>query len=78
MLNAIEGFKSYGQIKKLSEAIEITNGLSVPVLSVAGLLKAKRALKRPKDLYDIVELEAIQEVQSTAKAEAEGQSFRIR
>ena len=78
MLNSIEGFKSYGQIKKLSEASEIANGLMVPVLSVSGLLKTKRALRRPKDLQDIIELEAIQEVQSTAKAEAEGQSFQIR
>lgn len=78
MLKVIEGFNSYGQIKKLAEASEIANGLFVPVLSITGLLKTKRALKRPKDLQDIVELEAIQEVQPTAKAEAEGQSFRIR
>lgn len=78
MRSAIEGFKSYAQIKKLSDASEIANGLVVPVLSVSGLLKTKRTLKCLKDLQDIVELEAIQEVQPTSKAEAEGQSFRIR
>ena len=59
LLNRVDGFNSYAAVKKLSESYEYENGKMATVLSIEGLLKAKRCLKRPKDIQDIVELEAI-------------------
>lgn len=59
LLRSIDGFQSYAAVKHLSAPFELAPNLSVNVLSIEGLLKAKRFLKRPKDVQDIVELEAI-------------------
>jgi len=62
LLNRVEGFKSYGAIQKLSEDYILPNAAGiVSVLSIDGLLKAKRAMNRPKDKQDIVELEALKQ-----------------
>lgn len=62
LIDRIAGFKSYGELK--SYAVEHDIGFPVRVLATEGLLKAKRAMKRPKDVQDIVELEALQEAQT--------------
>lgn len=60
LLNQIEGFKSYGAIRTLSEDYVLPNSAgAVAVLSIDGLLKTKRYMNRPKDVQDILELEAI-------------------
>ena len=65
LLNRIDGFKSYSAIKSLSENYALPHGAgAIAVLSIDGLLKTKRAMKRPKDQQDIVELEAIKQAQA--------------
>lgn len=59
LLNRVDGFHSYAAVKKLSEIYDLGYGKTAAVLSIDGLLKAKRFLKRPKDVQDVVELEAI-------------------
>ena len=63
LLNLVDGFKSYGGVKKLSEPCDLPNvSGSVYVMNIDGLLKAKRAMNRPKDRQDIVELDAIKQI----------------
>jgi hypothetical protein len=65
LLNRVEGFKSYGAIKALTTSYPLPGrDVQVPVLSTEGLLKAKRAMSRPKDLQDIVELEALDQMRA--------------
>jgi hypothetical protein len=72
LLNRIDGFKSYGAIKALSQELTLANGsVTVAVLSIDGLLKTKRAMNRPKDKQDIVELEAIKQAMAIGDAGAD-------
>lgn len=59
LLNKIEGFATYGTIKKYAEVEDV--GVEAPVLSIEGLIKAKEAMKRPKDVQDLIELRALAE-----------------
>ena len=59
LMSRVDGFNSYAALKKFSQPYEFADGKTCIVLSIDGLLKAKRFLKRPKDAQDIVELEAI-------------------
>jgi hypothetical protein len=59
LLRNVDGSNSYAAVKKLSELHAFEGGKTAAVLSIDGLLKAKRFLKRAKDAQDIVELEAI-------------------
>lgn len=77
LLDRIQGFSSYGFVRRNAETIDI--GVDVPILSIDGLLRAKRAMKRPKDLHDIVELEALQEahrLQCPEDDDGRGMRFR--
>lgn len=74
LLNRIQGFASYGFLKQNAEIQNL--GVDTPVLTIAGLLRAKRAMKRPKDMQDIVELEALEEVQTLAQQPSGGASMR--
>lgn len=67
LLSNIAGFKSYSAIKKASEPVTI-DGRSIPMLTRDGVIKAKRALKRPKDIDDIKQLEAIAELEAINQA----------
>lgn len=50
-----------GWVRVLAESDEIAwSGVTVRVLSLSGLIKAKRASARPKDLAQLPELEALQ------------------
>ncbi len=62
LLSAIAGFKSYDAIKKASNTVDV-DGRSIPMLTLAGVIKSKRALKRPKDIDDIHQLEAVAELE---------------
>jgi hypothetical protein len=63
LLPTIRGFFNYWNIKQASTTGESEQGCPVRFLSIEGLLKAKKALKRPKDVQDIVELEALLEIE---------------
>lgn len=63
LLSSIAGFKSYRAIKVASEAFN-ADGRSVPMLTREGVIKSKRALKRPKDIDDIMQIEALAELEA--------------
>jgi hypothetical protein len=74
LLSSIEGFKSYGFVKRKAEVRDV--GIPVPVLSIEGLVRTKKAMNRPKDQQDIVELQALDEAQRLSAPE-DGASFRL-
>ena len=63
MLPTIRGFFNYWNVKAASQVAELEGGAPVRFLSIDGLLKAKEAMKRPKDVQDIVELKALLEIE---------------
>lgn len=75
LLDSIHGFKSYALVKQNAEIQDV--GVKAPVLSIAGLLRAKRAMQRPKDQQDAVELEALAEARDFAQ-DAGGASIKLR
>jgi predicted nucleotidyltransferase len=58
LLGDMAGVGSYAEARKLSESIDLF-GHRVKVLSIEGLIKAKKAAGRPKDIAHIKELEVI-------------------
>jgi hypothetical protein len=66
LLDKLTGFHSFAYVRELSTVEDV--GVPVRVLGIDGLLKAKRALKRPKDMYDIAELEALRGAPTSAEA----------
>lgn len=75
LLSQIDGFNSYGFVKKNAELYDV--GVPTPVLSIEGLIRTKKAMNRPKDLQDIVELEALDEVRRLVKPD-EGAAIRLK
>ena len=67
LLKSIAGFNSYGAIKKYSETFDV-GGRVIRMLTRDGVIKSKRALKRPKDIEDIKQLEAIAELEAIDQA----------
>ena len=64
----IAGVGKYHEALAYADESELINGISpIKVLSPAGLIAAKRAAGRPKDLAAIPELEAIEELRRTAE-----------
>jgi|SRR5882724_90675 len=60
-LAEVAGLGFYDAVQRASVTMNI-NGIDCQVLSVAGLIKAKKAAGRPRDLYAIPELEALEEL----------------
>jgi predicted nucleotidyltransferase len=57
----LAGLGGYDHVMKYSEALDLY-GLPVNILSLEGLIKAKKAAGRPKDLLQLKELEALKEL----------------
>lgn len=55
------GLGAYDQVLSVSEVLELY-GMSVPVLTLEGLITAKRATGRPRDQEHLLELEALLEL----------------
>jgi len=66
ILGEVTGMGAYEQIVAFSEDIEIFE-VSCKVLTLEGLIKAKRAVGRAKDLKLLPELEALLEIRKTEK-----------
>lgn len=64
LLADVDGFKSYGALKNVSETVFLRDRLSVRMLTRAGIIKSKRALGRGKDIEDIRQLEALAEAEA--------------
>jgi len=60
LLGDMAGVGDYPEALKLSDPLDLF-GLHVDVLSIEGLLRAKKAAGRPKDIAHIKELEGIRE-----------------
>lgn len=61
LFGEVTGLGSYEHVLALSEAMELY-GTSVHVLTLEGLIKAKRATGRPRDWEQLLELEALLEL----------------
>lgn len=59
-LGYVKGIDGYGECLKWSEPIEMA-GFTMLTLTLEGILLAKRAMGRPRDLQAIFELEAVRE-----------------
>jgi len=63
LLGEVAGVGTYSEVKLMSDIFELY-GYDVQVLSISGLIKAKRAAGRTKDLLVLPELEALREALS--------------
>ena len=66
ILGEVTGIRSYPQVEALSEPMEIF-GNDYRVLTLEGLIRAKRELGRAKDLRILPELEALAEIRKGEK-----------
>lgn len=62
LIGELSGIGGYGSARAMSDEVEY-EGFAVHVLSLRGLIRAKRAAGRPKDLIAIPELESLAEVE---------------
>ncbi len=60
-LAEVSGLGSYENVKAAADA-RIIDGIRIAVLSLSGLIRAKKAVGRPKDLYVLPKLEALEEL----------------
>jgi len=60
-LSFIDGLGDYQTVKRASELVKIKD-LPLRILSLDGLIKAKKAMNRPRDRQVIFELEAIKKL----------------
>lgn len=67
LLGEVAGLGSYEQVLAASEEMELY-GMSVHVLTLEGLIAAKRAAGRPRDLEHLLELEALLELRKGTTA----------
>ncbi|MDH4240014.1 MAG: nucleotidyltransferase [Phycisphaerae bacterium] len=62
-LASIDGLGDYKDVEKLSEITDLGGGLRIRVLTVDSLIKARKAMKRPRDREAVLQLEAIKKMQ---------------
>jgi hypothetical protein len=67
LFGEVAGLGAYDRVRDLSKVVPLF-GFGCRVLSVEGLVRAKRAAARTKDLLVLPELEALLEVESRLKA----------
>jgi len=60
-LGEVTGLGTYSDVKASSDTRDI-QGMQIAVLSLVGLIKAKKAAGRPKDLYVLPELEGLEQL----------------
>jgi len=65
-LGEVAGFPDYSAVKAASEIISIL-GMECRILSVAGLIRAKQATGRKKDLEAVLELKGLLEIRKKTK-----------
>ncbi len=63
LLGQVDGFLNYEELKTYSTQIDVY-GVDAAFLSIPGLIRAKRAANRPKDLLALPELEALNEAET--------------
>lgn len=65
-IGEVAGFPNYEAVKRASETINIL-GMECRILSLSGLIRAKEAAGRKKDLEALVELKGLLEIKKRAK-----------
>ena len=65
-MGEVTGMGDYEQVVKFSEEMEMF-GITCKVLTLEGLIKAKQAVARAKDLKLLPELEALLEIRKAEK-----------
>jgi hypothetical protein len=66
-LDSIKGLGDYEDVENLSETRDLGDGLQIRVLTINSLIKARKAMKRPRDKEAILQLEAIKKMQKKNK-----------
>lgn len=64
----VSGLGGFASVKAASEVMKI-GAIEVHVLSLAGLIKSKSAAGRPRDLYVLPELKALEELKKKTHSE---------
>ena len=62
-LASIQGLGDYEDVKNLSEIRDLGGGLRIRVLTIDSLIKARKAMNRPRDKEAVLQLEAIKKMQ---------------
>jgi len=62
-LGSIQELGNYEDIEPLSEIRDLGSGLRIRVLTIDSLIKARRAMNRPRDREAVLQLEAIRKMQ---------------
>jgi hypothetical protein len=61
-LGFVQGLGNYVDVEALSEIRDIGGGLKIRVLTVDSLIRARKAMNRPRDRVAVLELEAIRKI----------------
>jgi len=64
--NFIDGLGDYKKVKRVSELVEVQD-LQLRVVGLEALIKAKKAMNRPRDTEAILQLEAIKKLKKRQK-----------
>ena len=67
-LGEVSGLGGFSSVKAVSDVMKIS-GIEIHVLSLAGLIKSKSAAGRPRDLYVLPELKALEEFKKKTHSE---------
>jgi hypothetical protein len=62
-LASIQGLGDYEDVENLSEIRDLGGGLRIRVLTIDSLIKARKAMDRPRDREAVLQLEAIKKLQ---------------
>jgi len=62
-LASIQGLGDYQDVEKLSEIRDLGGGLRIRVLTIDSLIKARKAMNRPRDREAVLQLETIKKLQ---------------
>ena len=66
-LSFIKGLGNYEDVETLSEIRDIGDGLRIHVLTIDSLIKARKAMNRPRDKEAVLQLEAIKKMRKKSK-----------
>lgn len=70
LLGKVQDLGYYNEVLKYSEILELY-GIKCYVLTLEGLIKAKKSLARPKDLHVLTELEALLQIRNKGEKKEE-------
>jgi hypothetical protein len=66
-LASIQGLGDYEDVENLSEIRDLGGGLRIRVLTIDSLIKARKAMNRPRDREAVLQLKAIKKIKKKNK-----------